>query len=96
VDLRTYQPVEVAASLHLPMLIVQGGRDYQVTVEGDFATWQQALSERPDVTMRIYSSDNHFFFLGSGPSAPAESEPAQHVDETVIVDVADWIDSPTG
>ena len=77
--------------LHQPMLIIQGGRDYQVTVEGDFATWQQALTGRPDVTVRIYPADNHFFFSGSGPSAPAESEPAQHVDAAVIADVADWI-----
>ena len=95
-DLRTYQPAETAAALHKPLLIVQGGRDYQVTVEGDLATWQQALTGRPDVTVRVYPPDNHFFFPGSGPSTPAESEPAQHVDASVISEVADWIHSQGG
>jgi uncharacterized protein len=90
-DLRTYQPAEVAASLGRPMLVLQGGRDYQVTVEGDLATWQKALAGRPGVTVRIYPADNHFFFAGQGPSAPAESEPVQHVDPMVIAEMADWI-----
>ncbi len=90
-DLRTYRPAEVAASLNKPMLIVQGERDYQVTEDGDLATWQQALTDRPDVAVRTYPDDNHFFFFGSGPSTPSESEPAQHVDPAVIADVADWI-----
>ncbi|HEX3425058.1 MAG TPA: alpha/beta fold hydrolase [Acidimicrobiales bacterium] len=90
-DLRAYQPATVAASLDIPMLFAQGGRDYQVTVDGDLATWQRALANRPDVTVRIYPADNHFFFPGSGPSTAAESEPAQHVDATVIADIADWI-----
>jgi pimeloyl-ACP methyl ester carboxylesterase len=95
-DLRTYRPADVAATLHKPMLIVQGGRDYQVTEEGDLAGWQQALTGRPDVTVRVYPSDNHFLFSGSGPSTPAESEPVQHVDAAVISDVADWIHTQTG
>lgn len=33
-DLRGYDPASSAAALAKPMLIVQGGRDYQVTVDG--------------------------------------------------------------
>ena len=36
-DLRDYDPVATAAALDKPMLILQGGRDYQVTVEDDLA-----------------------------------------------------------
>jgi len=90
-DLRAYQPAEAAAALERPMLILQGGRDYQVTVEGDLATWQRALAGRRDVTVRVYPADNHFFFPGEGASVPGESEPAQHVDPVVISDMADWM-----
>jgi dienelactone hydrolase len=95
-DLRTYRPAETAALLHQPMLILQGGRDYQVTVDDDLATWQQALTDRPGVTIRTYPSDNHFFFSGTGPSTPAESEPAQHMDAEIVSDVADWIHRQEG
>ncbi|MCU1640138.1 MAG: hypothetical protein JWN03_413 [Nocardia sp.] len=90
-DLRGYDPVATAAALDKPMLILQGGRDYQVTVEDDLALWQAGLGERPDVTIRVYDADNHLFFPGTGPSNPAEYEPAQHIDPAVIADIADWL-----
>ncbi len=92
-DLRSYQPADVAARLGKPVLVLQGGRDYQATVDEDLATWRQALNGRPDVSIRIYPADNHFFFPGSGPSAPAESEPAQHVDPQVVLDMAEWVNT---
>ena len=90
-DLRDYDPVAVAAEVGKPMLIVQGGRDYQVTVTDDLVGWQTGLADDPDVTIRVFPADNHLFFSGSGPSEPAEYEPAQHVDDAVVVDVAQWI-----
>lgn len=92
-DLRRYDPVAVAAQLDKPMLIVQGGRDYQVTLADDLTGWQAGLADRPDVTIRIHDADNHLFFSGSGLPAPAEYEPAQHVDETVVTDIAQWVTS---
>ena len=57
-DLRGYDPAAAAATLGKPMLIVQGGRDYQVTVADDLSRWQAALHARPDVTIRVYHADN--------------------------------------
>jgi len=90
-DLRGYHPVAVAAGLGKPMLILQGGRDYQATVSEDLARWEAGLADRPEVTIRVYPADNHLFFRGSGPSAPAEYEPAQHVDPRVVADIASWL-----
>jgi dienelactone hydrolase len=90
-DLRGYDPVTVAAKLGKPMLILQGGRDYQSTVADDLARWQAGLAHRPDVTTRVYDADNHPFFPGTGRSAPSEYEHAQHLDPAVVADVADWL-----
>jgi dienelactone hydrolase len=90
-DLRSYDPVATAATLDRPMLILQGGRDYQATVDDDLALWRSGLSSRSNVTIHIYPSDNHFFFTGSGPSTPAEYEPEQHLDEAVVDDIARWL-----
>jgi dienelactone hydrolase len=92
-DLRDYDPAGLAATLGKPMLVLQGGRDYQVTVADDLARWQAALSEHPGVTIRVYPALNHLFAPGSGPSTPAEYEPAQHVDGAVITEVATWVAS---
>jgi dienelactone hydrolase len=90
-DLRGYNAVAVAAAVDRPILILQGGRDYQVTVLDDLARWRAGLAHRADVTFRIYASDNHFFFPGTGQSTPAECEPAQHVDPAVVPDIVSWL-----
>lgn len=90
-DLRAYEPVRVAAALGKPLLIVQGGRDYQVTVADDLALWRTGLTGVPGVVTRVYDADNHLFFPGEGPSVPAEYERPQHVDPVAIRDVADWV-----
>jgi dienelactone hydrolase len=95
-DLRGYDPVSTAAALHIPMLILQGGRDYQVTVDDDLSWWKAGLAHRPDVTIRVYDADNHLFFPGTGPSTPAEYQPPQHVDPVVIANIAEWLTPDQG
>jgi dienelactone hydrolase len=89
-DLRGYDPPAAAARLKLPMLVLQGARDYQVTME-DFAAWRGALESRDNVALKSYPALNHLFIGGSGPSAPAEYLRAGHVDEAVVLDIAAWI-----
>jgi uncharacterized protein len=92
-DLRGYDPVATAAALGKPMLICQGGRDYQATVTDDLTRWQAGLHARTDVTIRTYPADNHFFFPGTGPSSPAELITPQHVDPQLVTDINDWLTS---
>ncbi|MFC3452310.1 alpha/beta fold hydrolase [Amycolatopsis speibonae] len=90
-DQRGYDPVQAAAGLDKPMLILQGGRDYQVTVEDDLSRWRAGLADRPDVTIRVHADDDHLFFPGTGPSTPADYEEPAHVDPAVIDDIAEWL-----
>jgi hypothetical protein len=90
-DLRSYDQVATAAALDTSMLILQGGRDYQVTVEDDLALWQAGIGHQPGVTLRVYDADNHLFFPGAGPSTLAEYARAQHVDPIVVADIAAWM-----
>ena len=57
-DLRAYDPVATAASLDIPTLILQGGRDYQVT-EQDFAGWRKGLGDAERATFRLLPNLNH-------------------------------------
>jgi uncharacterized protein len=92
-DLRSYDPVATAAALGKPMLICQGGRDYQATVAGDLARWRTGLEVGPGVTFRTYPADNHFFFPGTGPSSPAELTSPQHLDPQLVADIREWLTS---
>jgi dienelactone hydrolase len=88
--LAEYDPVSVATELSMPMLILQGGRDYQVT-EADFILWQEALAADPRVTFKVYPSLNHLFIAGEGPSQPSEYSVPGHVANEVIEDIAAWV-----
>jgi dienelactone hydrolase len=90
-DMRGYDPPDVAKEVKKPMLILQGGRDYQVTTE-DFENWKKALSGRPDVTFKFYPKANHLFFEGQGQITPNEYQYVHgSVALAVVNDIADWI-----
>src|SRR4051812_11828838 len=90
-DVRDYDPVGTAVAVDKPMLILQGARDYQVTVEDDLSRWESGLARRTDVTIRVYENANHLFFPGVGQSTPAEYAEPQHVDPAVVDDIATWV-----
>ncbi len=89
-DLREYVPPERAADLAQPMLILQGERDYQVTME-DFQIWKAALAAREKVTFKSYPKLNHLFMEGEGRSTPTEYQRQGHVAAFVIEDIAEWV-----
>ena len=89
-DLRAYHPLEVVRRVTQPMLVLQGGRDYQVTGD-DFGRWKKALAGRSDVTFTVYPDLNHLFAEGKGKATPAEYGQPQHVAAVVIEDTARWI-----
>jgi dienelactone hydrolase len=89
-DLRGYDPPAVAATLPQRMLILQGGRDYQVTT-ADFDRWKAGLASRKDVEFHLYPALNHLFLAGTGKSLPTEYAVPGHVPEQVLDDVARWI-----
>ena len=89
-DFDAYKPAEAAAKLTIPMLILQGERDYQVTL-ADLQGWRDALRGRPNVTIKSYPALNHLFLPGEGKSTPAEYERAGRIPDAVFDDIANWI-----
>lgn len=89
-DLAAYDQVAAAKSLDLPFLILQGQRDYQVTM-ADFEIWQKAFAGRAEVRCKSYPGLNHLFMPGEGQPGPAEYETPGHVDAGVVADIAAWI-----
>lgn len=89
-DMRNYHPGAVAASLKIPMLIMQGERDYQVRM-ADLDGWRKSLAGHTNVTFKTYPALTHFFMAGTGPSTPVEYMKPNHVEADVIEDIATWI-----
>jgi hypothetical protein len=90
-DLRGYYPPELVKNIQQPILILQGSRDYQVTLE-DFENWKKALETKKNVEFKLYPKCNHLFFEGKGLTTPAEYlQVAGNVADNVINDLANWI-----
>jgi dienelactone hydrolase len=89
-DLRAYDPLKTAAKLKIPILIVQGGRDYQVT-PSNFQAWSDALANNRNVTLRTYPDLDHLFVHGTGASKPSDYARLDHVSGEVVASIATWI-----
>lgn len=79
-----------ALALHKPLLMLHGGRDFQVP-DADWTLWKQALAKRTDVQWQVYPALNHIGIAGSGPSSLKEYAQPGHVDTQLIDDVARWV-----
>ncbi|MBI1915132.1 MAG: alpha/beta fold hydrolase [Planctomycetes bacterium] len=88
--LNAYDQSATAARLKQPVLVLQGERDYQVTM-ADFAGWKKVLAGKKNARLKSYADLNHLFIVGKGKSKPDEYEKAGHVDVVVIEDIAAWI-----
>ncbi|HEY6804617.1 MAG TPA: alpha/beta fold hydrolase [Pyrinomonadaceae bacterium] len=89
-DLRDYDPPQLAKTLSQPLLILQGERDYQVTML-DFNNWKTALAAKKNVSFKTYPELNHLFMSGTGKGNPGEYDQVGHVDARVLDDIAAWI-----
>jgi hypothetical protein len=49
--LKDYDPVAVARGLSIPILFLQGERDFQVTME-DFDLWKKGLAGAKNITFQ--------------------------------------------
>ena len=89
-DLKGYDPLAAAKRLAIPMLFLQGGRDFQVTTK-DFDLWKSALGGRSNVAFIAYPALNHLFIVGEGKSSPAEYRATGNVSAEVIGGIANWL-----
>ena len=90
-DLDRRPAVNFARRLNIPLLILQGGRDYQVTRE-DFQLWQKELAGKANVQLRFFPDLNHLFLRGKGMATPEEYLTLRgHVARGVIEEIARFV-----
>lgn len=84
--------VAEARKLSIPMLILQGERDFQVTM-ADFNMWQSAFAGNSSVTFKSFPRLNHMFMGGGAREKPSPEEYVfeKHVGRDVIYELAAWI-----
>jgi dienelactone hydrolase len=79
-----------AKELGKPILLLHGGRDFQVTAK-DWQLWHEALDGQREVQLKEYPALNHLGIAGSGPASPHEYLHRGQVDPQFIEDIARWL-----
>ena len=77
-----------------PVLIMQGGKDFQVLPSEDFAAFREQLQGRNNVEYRLYEELNHIFVKGIYNDilkAGKEYKVEQHIGAEVLDDIAAFI-----
>ncbi|MBP2648013.1 MAG: hypothetical protein H6Q77_1637 [Gemmatimonadetes bacterium] len=89
-SLMSYDMPAASREVRVPMLVLQGGRDYQMTV-ADLEAWQRGVGPMPALTVKVYPLLNHPFVAGTGASTPSEYKLPGRVASEVIADIASWV-----
>lgn len=94
-DLRAHDPLVEIKDVDRPMLFLQGGRDYQVTADGDFIRWKDAIKASGKEALaefKLYPDLNHLMIAGKGKCVPSEyTNKTGNVDAAVVRDITSWI-----
>lgn len=93
-EMGEHSVADYLATTKKTMLIVQGEKDFQASVEKDFNEYKRLLNDKTNVEFRLYENLNHAFvnYLYSDIlKAKQEYNTERHIGEEVISDIADWI-----
>lgn len=77
-----------------PILFLQGGKDFQVSVEKDFNAYKALLQDQSNATFKLYEDLNHAFVPAIHDNimkARQEYAVERHIGPEVIGDIAAWI-----
>lgn len=83
--LLNYKPQIEVKKVTIPLLVLNGERDYQVTMK-EFALWKKAL-KNTKAQFISYPKLNHLFIAGEGKPNPEEYGVKGEVDKKVIQDL---------
>lgn len=92
IDMNAPSPATVLKALKLPVLVLQGLRDYEMPAR-HLDAWLAAVGPRNNLTVKRYETLSHTFTDGSTVPGPADYSKEQRVNAQVITDLAQWIKS---
>ena len=77
-----------------PVLILQGDKDFQISVDKDFKLYQQICADKSNIEFKLYPGLNHLFMksiYGTIKEYKKEYKVPGKVDSYVLNDIAEWI-----
>jgi pimeloyl-ACP methyl ester carboxylesterase len=92
-------PREVVARVKCPVLLLQGGKDFQVSVEADARVLEAVLKEagHGDYRLHVFPNLDHLFKPEPGESSMERYlDPKRRVDEKFLSVLGEWLTARAG
>lgn len=90
IDMYEYNPLGMAANIKVPILMLQGGRDYQVSMT-QFDIWKNKFLYYSNWTFKTYETLNHFMMEGTGIFYTYEYQTQSKMSSQVVDDIAIFV-----
>ncbi len=91
-DVLRYDLTSMVAGASIPVLVLQGEKDVQISKELDFEALRKKVGDAGGrVSYRSFPGLNHLFMQVDGESTGAEYGIPGHVDPAVVAAIADWV-----
>ena len=75
-----------------PYLILQGGKDFQVSVDKDYEAYKALVGEKSNVAFHLYDNLTHLFTLSTMDKPTTDDYvPGAQVDDAPLSDIVKWI-----
>ncbi len=91
VSLNELDLAETARTLDIPLLVLQGEADFQVSAAADFEAWRDVLDGVPDVTYQLFPDLNHLFMKTAGKADVSDYDPENVVAPEVCTAITQWM-----
>ncbi len=92
VDLNQYDQVATAKKLKQRIFIVQGGNDFQVSIN-DYNLWMAALGKKKNATLKLYPELNHLMTPQREKGTAKQYDTPSNVSAALINDISAWINA---
>lgn len=87
---RNYKVLDEAKKLSLPMVLIQGGRDFNVTKK-DYDLWLEAMMGKTNFKSHWLQNLDHMYFEGTGTAKPEDITAPQHPSKVVGEKMSEFI-----
>jgi dienelactone hydrolase len=91
-DMDSHSAKDYITKTDKPMLIMQGGKDFQVSPDADFELYRKIAEGKSNITLKYYENLNHFFTLSKMKNPTTDDYmPGSHMDSEPLRDLSEWL-----
>jgi dipeptidyl aminopeptidase/acylaminoacyl peptidase len=91
-EMNAHPASEYLLSIDKPFLILQGGKDFQVSPTADFEAYRQLVGSKSNFEFHLYDNLNHLFTVSTMEKPTTDDYVAgAHLDTAPLADIAVWI-----